>query len=126
MTNLFQKFKRVKLSSGQTSDFKIDCDALVSYDIACLAYLISKNIKFSRVVGVPTGGDRLALALTKYITPSVDTLLICDDVLTTGKSMERARQEQENGEESSVRGIVIFARSKPNDWINCIFQMNIL
>lgn len=113
LTNLFQK-QTVELSSGTISDFKIECDALSNEDWECLAYLISKKLKFGNVVSVPTGGDKFASCLQKYITEG--PVLICDDVLTTGNSMEKARVE------GSI-GVVVFSRGNCPEWITPIFQM---
>src|ERR1700722_3264701 len=76
--------------SGVTLPFKIDCDALTDADIATLAKEISRRTKFSVVVGIPRGGLRLAAALEQYCQPSAP-VLIADDVLTTGRSMEAER-----------------------------------
>lgn len=118
--NLFAK-KVLKLSSGQQSDFKIECDALTDEDWDCLAYLISKKLKFSLVIGIPSGGLRLANELDKYVTDDPGLpLLICDDVLTTGSSMENFKDIFSH---RNVIGVVVFARGKCPDWITPLFQM---
>ncbi len=100
------------------SDFKIECDALTHDDIECIAYLIQQRTgSFSRVVGIPRGGLRLSEALEQYC--SEGPVLICDDVLTTGGSMERMR-ERIGGE---TMGVVIFSRGKCPEWIKPLFQM---
>lgn len=117
--NLFVKGD-IKLSSGLPTDFKIECDALTDSDLECLAYLVSKKIEYGAVAGVPRGGIRFQKALEKYDIPDNETLLICDDVLTTGKSMEEwAAQIGIN----DIKGVVIFARGKCPDWVTPIFQM---
>lgn len=112
-------FKKMNLTlhSGAKSDFKIECDALDDEDIETIAYLISKKVNFRKVIGVPNGGIRLQKSLEKYITDGL--ILIVDDVLTTGKSMEEMR----NKEGKETIGVVIFARNKCPDWITPIFQM---
>jgi len=124
--NLFQK-QLVKLSSGTESDFKIECDALTDEDIECCAYLISKKVKFKKVYGVPRGGYRLQKALEKYTTSNRELpILIVDDVLTTGKSMESFLNNSDwYYEELLVPpiGFVIFAREKCPNWIQTLFQM---
>ena len=118
--NLFQK-EDIKLRSGQQSDFKIECDALTDEDIKTLAYLISKKKEFAYVVGVPTGGLRLATALQRYCDPKhTNKILLVDDVLTTGGAME---EEKKKYEASLIEGVVIFARGKCPDWITPVFQM---
>lgn len=44
--------------------------------------------RFSRVYGVPTGGERLAEALRQYSDTISTVNLVVDDVFTTGKSMQ--------------------------------------
>lgn len=111
----------ITLNSGLKSGFKIECDALTDEDIECLAHLISKTVKFSFVVGVPTGGLRLAKALEQYRTPDYKLpTLICDDVLTTGGSMEREKIKQKH----SCIGAVIFARGRCPNWVTPLLQLN--
>ena len=115
--NLFEKKKWV-MHSGQESNFKIECDALTSADWDTIAYLIAQRISFVNAVGVPEGGLKFAEALRKY-KKSSGPLLIVDDVLTTGTSMEEMKDIYSN-----VVGIVLFARGRCPDWITSIFQMN--
>lgn len=115
---LFQLGK-VTLHSGQTSNFKIECDNLSEVDLETLAYLIAKRFRFGEVYGIPTGGDRLAKILECYA--SWGPTLLVDDVLTTGASMEKARRDL--GPDRKVIGVVLFARSKPAPWIHAVFQM---
>lgn len=111
--------KGIRLNSGIDSDFKIECDALTNSDIDCIAYLISKHIKFSEVHGVPKGGLRLANSLEQYRTNNpLLPILICDDVLTTGESMRRFAAGIPN-----TIGAVIFARGECPSWITPLFQM---
>ncbi len=118
MTNLFN-IGNFKLHSGSTSSFKIDCNALTSRDWDSLAYLISQKYKYDRVIGIPSGGLKLARALTQFSLNGYKTLIV-DDVLTTGSSFEEIRKRIK--EESF--GIVIFARRKCPDWITPIFELN--
>lgn len=108
----------IKLSSGRISSFKIDCDALTLEDMECIAVLLLNQLPhFGSVEGVPSGGLRLAECMKKYITRG--PVLIVDDVLTTGKSMERQRNSRD------AVGAVIFARKTPNPWITAsIFNLN--
>ena len=81
------------LHSGGSSMFKIDCDALTDADLAAVAQELYVRLPaFSRVVGVPTGGLRLALALDRYVVPDAGRLLVVDDVLTTGASITAHRR----------------------------------
>ena len=119
--NLFQKVDII-LNSGQKSDFKIECDALTDEDIETFAYLIQKKYKFGKVLGVPRGGVGIQVALEKYVTQGNDTLLIVDDVLTTGGSMVRFRENYLTQYENIV-GVVLFARNECPDWIDSVFKM---
>jgi len=109
-----------KLHSGQSSTWKINCDALTDSDIAALAYLIARQISFADVVGIPEGGTRLASALEQYRSKSSDITLIVDDVLTTGASMETMRTKHPGS-----LGIVIFARGKLPIGVGALFQCNV-
>lgn len=104
-----------KLHSGAASSWKIDCDHLTDEDWKTLAIIASEILRpFGSVVGVPSGGLKFAEALKKFIT--VGPLLVVDDVLTTGASMQDYRSEGSSG-------VVVFARSKCPWWVTPIFQM---
>lgn len=114
--NLFQKGD-FTLHSGYKTFWKIDCDALTDEDIDTLAFVVSLSLNFSKVVSVPTGGDRLAKALEKYCDGEDFGTIIVDDVLTTGKSMNEMREKYPD-----ALGIVIFSRGPTPDWIEPLFQ----
>lgn len=128
--NLFQ-LGEFKLHSGDRSKWKIDCDALSDDDIYTLAFMIREIIPdYNTVHGIPNGGIRLEEALNKLISPQptfsdLPRVLIVDDVLTTGKSMQ-TRYDIFNcvSGYGYIKGAVIFARTKnyPN-WITPLFQM---
>lgn len=119
MTTLFRT-GNFNLHSGGKSDFKIDCDALSDESIRNLAKLIAKEVSFSHVYGVPTGGLRLARELTRHTLDGYGRLIV-DDVLTTGNSMEEARRTL--GWDDAT-GVVVFCRHpSPPKWIRPIFQM---
>ena len=118
MKNLFN-YGFYQLHSGQFSNYKIDCDALTDKDIEALARMIDEKFMFFDVIGIPQGGLRLAQALGKY-TRTSGPLLIVDDVLTTGKSMEEMKKR--HGGLDTI-GIVIFARNPCPYWVKSIFQM---
>ena len=118
MSNLFQLGQFV-LNSGVTSQWKIECDALTDSDIETIASMLVPLLwEFSHVEGVPRGGERLAEALRVHQTPGKGGLLIVDDVLTTGGSMDRWRNDR-----MEAQGAVIFARQLPKRWITPLFQM---
>lgn len=119
------KWGAFKSHSGVGLLWKIDCDALTDDDIETLARVVAGRFRFSRVHGVPEGGLRLAHALKKYATANSWAILIVDDVLTTGASMEEARRLLLHPFEQAMApqaiGVVIFARGPCPDWVKPIF-----
>lgn len=124
LQHLFQ-LGHFTLHSGEISSFKIECDALHGQDWDTLSYIIHEKVHFRKVIGVPMGGLRLEGYLRRYEEPNrLDLpILIVDDVLTTGKSMEKIRKEL-GYRDSEVIGYVAFARNECPDWIQAIFQMS--
>lgn len=113
----------VKLHAGGYSNFKIDADFLTDEDIRAIALQLTLRLPmFAEVEGVPQGGLRLAEAMHQYRTPfqpiRVWSLLIVDDVFTTGASMEEQRDFR-----TGVVGAVIFARAETPAWIKPLFRM---
>lgn len=119
MTHLFQQGD-FTLHSGRKSWFKIDCDALTEDDWKTLARLIAERHSFRSVVGIPTGGLELAVALQPYCELDVNLpVLIVDDVLTTGNSMNAVADTLK----TNVVGVVIFSRTKDYPfWITPILE----
>lgn len=126
------------LHSGQKTRFKIDCDALSDDDWDAIAELVVSQYEFSEVIGIPRGGDKLALRLVKHIDKTSDTLLIVDDVLTTGMSMiemrkrlgfsEHTHHHMDDPDYVSSRtclGFVVFQRGEPGLWwVESLFKLN--
>lgn len=111
------------LHSGMLSAYKIDCDALDDDDIEAIAQRLSDLVdNFGFVLGIPTGGTRLANMLGLFLTGGCDTTLIVDDVFTTGRSMEEARARLLPG---PTIGAVIFARSPVPNWITPLCTVNL-
>lgn len=107
------------LHGGDASPWKIECDTLTDQDWACLAVMAAVGLPlYGSVEGVPTGGLKLAEALRKFVTPGCDRILIADDVLTTGGSME----EQRAGRDAV--GVVAFARGECPHWVVPVFVLN--
>lgn len=104
------------LHSGKRSSWKVDCDALTDRDWQALAFIISRQVKFSSVIGVPRGGLKLASNLNKYCQLGYPTLIV-DDVLTTGASMEEVKKQIAG----DAIGYVVFARGKCPDWIKALW-----
>ncbi len=91
--------------------------------------MIAKLIgPFSSVEGVPRGGLILEDCLQQY-TSQIGPILIVDDVLTTGGSMERLRSKMIKENEGldyfpdCFVGAVVFARGKCPSWVKAVFQM---
>lgn len=126
MENSLFQLKDFVMHSGERSSFKIECDSLTDADIEALAHLISQECVFSRVQGIPRGGNRIAAALEPYTTTYFGGLLIVDDVYTTGFSMEEARVKAAQDKVAKFRdisGVVLFARRQPPEWIRPVFQL---
>lgn len=123
MSNIFKNGNFV-LSSGKESNFKIDCDDLSDEDIEFFARLISQNIEFKEVYGIPTGGNRLANSLLKYCVLDYNKpCLIVDDVMTSGKSFEKAKETL--NKYPNIIGVCIFCRDKSvkPDWVRSVFDV---
>jgi adenine/guanine phosphoribosyltransferase-like PRPP-binding protein len=105
--------------AGLRLAFKIECDALTDEDIETLASIVARSHKFTTVIGIPRGGIRLARALRKHRSKE-GCILIVDDVLTSGMSMEAVRGKLDC---AGVQGVVIFARGRCPAWIKPIFQL---
>lgn len=105
------------LHSGSKSNFKIDCDDLDDSELEVIAQIAAPLMPaFSSVEGVPTGGLRLAEKFVPYIDPESNIILIVDDVLTTGVSMETQRADRK------AVGFVLFSRSLEwPGWISPFF-----
>lgn len=118
--NLFQ-LGDFTLHSGGKSFFKINCDALTDDDWQCLARVVYELVgRFRRVVGIPQGGLKLAVALKPYCFPNPKfPTLIVDDVLTTGNSMVEIKKTISG----DCIGVVVFARGKCPNWITPIFTL---
>jgi len=114
--NVFQQ-DDFTLHSGSKSFWKLNCDAFIDQDWATLARIIGRRLAFQAVEGVPRGGLRLAEQLERY-RRSEGGLLIVDDVLTTGASMEQQRAGRE------AKGIVVFARGQVPAWVTPMWSLH--
>lgn len=142
------------LSSGTKSCWKVDCDppecdrltdvmssGLTADDIETLAWLAAGMVPpFSLVVPVPKGKSaspidnamRFAQALRKHVDKGSNCVLICDDVFTSGESMQWALEEFREGESywnngadpAPVMGVVMFARNPVPSWIVPVWQLS--
>ncbi len=115
--NLFER-GGFRSHAGLHLSWKIDCDALSPGDWATIAHVIGTQVLFGSVEGVPRGGDILADLLQSYVY--IDKgLLIVDDVLTTGQSMEVQRAGRD------AQGVVLFSRGVCPAWVTPIWQLNL-
>jgi orotate phosphoribosyltransferase len=118
MANLFQTGDFL-LASGARSAWNIDCDALVPEDWAGLARIASEVLPpFGVVEGVPRGGLPFAEALRRHAAPGCPVLLIAEDVVTTGGSLERCRAGRE------ALGVAVFCRGRCPGWVVPLFRMS--
>jgi orotate phosphoribosyltransferase len=102
---------------------EIECDTLTADDWATLAILYARiGPRFGAVFGIPTGGYPFRSALRHYIVADCPTVLIADDVLTTGDSMERMHRCFGVGVD--VRGVVAFCRAAVcSPWVTALFTL---
>jgi len=121
VVNLLQWTEPYKMRGGITSRFKVECDALTREDCKTVAQVVAPIIEpFDRVEPVRSTGPVaawLADAFMEFAVRSWGSLLIVDDVLTTGGSME----EQRAGRDAI--GAVIFARGPVLPWVTPMFTL---
>lgn len=112
------------LRSGKKSSYKIECDALTKDDWDGIAAGIMEELDlppFRHAVGVPRGGIPLANALNAYAQEVLtgSPVLICEDVVTTGGSLEKFRRENYGGEH--VIGVAFVCRGSCPEWVRPLF-----
>jgi orotate phosphoribosyltransferase len=121
------KYQPFTSHSGLNLSWKIDCDSLFDKSIEAIAEIVKDQYDFREVYGIPRGGIRLANALKKYENPGSLNLLIVDDVMTTGKSMQSTKESFMEKYKWGYRisGFVMFDRCSLNfDWIDHLFKVN--
>ncbi len=99
--------------------WKINCDTMTDEDWAGLAQIVRAKFSFSQVMGIPRGGLKFAAALRPFCSDG--PLLLVDDVMTTGRSMEEYRAYHPT---MPTIGVVVFSRGPVPDWIHPIFVVN--
>jgi hypothetical protein len=112
----------VKLNSGRSSSFKIECDDLTDDEVAAMCALLVKAlpVPFGSVSGVPTGGLRLEEAMRPFVTAG--PLLIIDDVWTTGGSV--SRHWRDIGSPPNMIVGVLFARGRVSSVVTPLFALH--
>ena len=80
-----------KSHAGLPLKWKLECDAITDDEWRCLAKMVMdyQERPFYKAVGIPRGGLKLAEAMNEYASGNEgDSIMICDDVFTTGASFK--------------------------------------
>ena len=122
--NLFQSVD-FKSHAGLDLSWKIEMDALEDEEWVTISQMILElSEPFREAIGVPRGGTRLGKLLNQHGTGKRDNpILIVDDVLTTGGSMEDFKRKRLFRNPTKYIGWVVFARGYPPSWCKALFQM---
>ncbi len=115
------------LFSDSYLDCVIDCRTLSEADWSCIARQVTKrHVPFGRVVSASEGGENLVQALEPHQDPTSGYVLVVDDVLTTGSSMEEARRKLVAGGThiNDVLGFVFCARASCPSWVTPWLMLN--
>ena len=122
--DLFQKINFTS-HSGLDLTWKIEMDALSREDWECITQMILElSPPFREAVGIPRGGVKLGKLLNLHGTGKREhPICIVDDVLTTGGSMIEFKRKRQWRNPTKYIGWVVFARSRPPDWVRVLFQM---
>jgi orotate phosphoribosyltransferase len=121
-------------ASGKTLRTKIECDALTAQDWDGIAELAFPMLPpFAHVNGVPRGGIPFAKAMEKYAVPNekavdegVYSILVCEDVITTGGSVEKWMNHLRGLYPAHINDFIIvcaFARGKLPDGYYSVFSL---
>jgi len=122
--DLFQSVD-FKSHAGIDLSWKIEMDAITPPEWFTLSQMILElSEPFREAIGIPRGGMELGTRLNQYGTGNLkDPILIVDDVLTTGGSMEEFRRKRAFRNPTKYIGWVVFARGYPPSWCKALFQM---
>ena len=122
--NLFQSVD-FKSHAGLDLSWKIEMDALEDEEWVTISQMILElSEPFREAIGIPRGGTRLGKLLNQHGTGEKDNpILIVDDVLITGGSMEDFKRMREFRNPTKYIGWVVFARGFPPQWCRALFQM---
>lgn len=111
------------LHSGGQSQFKLEADALSREDCEAAAFWLLPTLgTFGSIEFVPSSSNLvpqwLAESLLPHAVEGSRVVLICDDVLTTGRSMDEKRAGRLGV------GAVIFARGPTPHWIRALLHLD--
>ena len=122
--NLFQSVDFIS-HSGLELKWKIECDALSDPEWFTISQMIMEiSVPFKEAIGIPRGGTKLGNLLNQYGTGKrEDPVLLVDDVLTTGESMNEFKRKRQWRNPVKYIGWVVFARNKCPDWVTALFQI---
>lgn len=123
---------RFRGASGQFFPFKIECDALDAEDWVVVSEALRPRLApFCCAIGVPTGGVQLALMLNRFRSPRklTRTLLVVDDVWSTGGSMRKFAEQylKDNPGKFDPRwhGAVAFSRGPRPVHVSAFMQLTV-
>jgi hypothetical protein len=109
----------ITLRSGKRSWWKVECDALTEYDWDAIARWIYMYARpYSEVIGVATGGEKLAIELNKYKSARGPRLIV-DDVLTTGETITALMTRPDD------IGFVVFARGPLPERVRAMWVLGV-
>lgn len=77
--------------AGLPLKWKLECDAIHPDEWKAIAKMVMdyQTRPFYKAVGIPRGGMPFAIAMNEYASGNPqDQIMICDDVFTTGTSMQ--------------------------------------
>lgn len=120
------------LHSGQHSAWKLECEAITLDEMKVIAKLLAERLPaFSRTVSVSEDSNNPATilrgCLAQYAEETNKTLIVVDDVFTTGSTMSSARRKLQESyvySQYNIMGAVIFAREPIFDWIIPLFTLS--
>jgi len=123
-THLFQSVD-FKSHSGLDLTWKIEMDALSDPEWFTICRMIMEySSPFREAIGIPRGGIKLGNLLNQHGTGKrEDPVLLVDDVLTTGESMNEFKRKRQWRNPVKYIGWVVFARTECPYWIKALFQM---